>query len=209
MFELQIGTYGWRHNDWVADFYPDDLPEAWQLDYFSNVYRVVLVPQSEWSTWSQQAMQEIVESIGDTFGFYLALDNDLNGGIKNRDVFVQITDVVSVLDSAILGVVVWSESPFVSLDLLPCPITLISSRHCLSGWQWCRKGVKISGNPFGWVETLPEDGKEQVALLTDFVASLSKDEHSKRSVLPFIVGGGKINMQQVANLKTIGELLGY
>ncbi|VAW49972.1 hypothetical protein MNBD_GAMMA04-2188 [hydrothermal vent metagenome] len=209
MVELQIGTYGWRHDDWVGDFYPDDLPEAWQLDYFSNVYRVVLVPQAEWCTWSQQTKQEIAESMEESFGLYLALDNDLNGGVKNRQILSQLEDIVSSLGDSILGVVVWSESPFTSLALLPRPITLISSQYVLSGWQWCREGVKISGNPFGWIEQLPENGKKQAALLTDFVASFSDDDHAKRNVLPFIVGGEEINMEQVANLKTISELLGY
>jgi len=206
--ELQVGTYGWRHDDWMGRFYPDDLPEAWQLDYFSHVFRVALVPQSEWQVWSQQTMQEMAESLEESFCLYLALDNDLRD-VEDSEIFVQLTDVVSVLGDSVLGIVVWSESPFTSLELLSCPVTLISSRYCLPGWRWRRDGLWMSGTPLGWVKKLPEDGKTQVALLTEFMASLSRNECTKKNVLPFLVGGEKINMEQVANLKTIGELLGY
>jgi len=50
---LQVGTNGWEHDEWLGVFYPDDLPESWRLDYFSNAFNVVLVPQQAWLSWSQ------------------------------------------------------------------------------------------------------------------------------------------------------------
>ena len=44
-----IGACGWQHNEWTGEFYPDDLPEEWQLGYYGNEYQVVLVPADYWS----------------------------------------------------------------------------------------------------------------------------------------------------------------
>lgn len=44
--ELLIGTCGWQHAAWSGSFYPDDLPEDWQLGYYGNEFRVVLVPRA-------------------------------------------------------------------------------------------------------------------------------------------------------------------
>ena len=43
-----IGCYGWRHSAWRGSFYPDDLPEDWQLAYYSNEFNCVLVPAGDW-----------------------------------------------------------------------------------------------------------------------------------------------------------------
>ena len=211
MVELQVGTYGWQHADWREKFYPDDLPEAWQLDYFSNVCRVVLVPQTEWESWSSSFIQTVTESIEDGFEIYLALNNDLKSGVENPQTVAKLSEIISLLGRSVAGFVVWSESPFTSLTLLQRPVTLISSQHCLPNWQWRNDGVWLSGSPLGWTAKLSNDGKEQAALLVDFVESLSPlDEASlKKKTIPFIIGGDKIEMEQVANVKTISELLGY
>ncbi|MCF6253805.1 MAG: hypothetical protein L3J38_03565 [Thiomicrorhabdus sp.] len=207
---LKIGTLGWQHDAWRETFYPEDLPSSWQLDYFSNVCRVALVPEHEWQCWSQEALTAIVESVEDDFSLYFALQNDLNGGVDNAQTMAQLAHVLSVLGNVAQGVVVWSEKPFDQCYLLTLPVTLISSQHSLSGWQWQQNGVWMSGNPLGFVNQLPPEGRPQVSLLTDFVESLSKNnEPLKSNSVAFIVGGEEINMKQVSDLKTIGELLGY
>jgi len=208
---LRIGTCGWQHRRWLGTFYPDDLPEAWQLDYFSNVFGVVLVPQSEWKHWSSSFVEAVIASAEDGFEIYLGLNNDLNGGIENPQTVAKLADIVSLLDHSVVGFVVWSESPFTHLTLLQRPVTLISSQHCLPNWQWKNEECWLSGNPLGWTAQLSDEGKEQAALLVDFVKSLSglEMEDSKNRTVPFLIGGDKIEMEQVANLKTIGELLGY
>ncbi len=216
---LYIGTFGWRHDDWRGSFYPDDLPEEWQFDYFSNAFRVVLVPQEEWLTWSDETLCELQESIETPFYMYLELKE---AGLPNHffehacevmplDVCAeleQLKRVLSVLASSVAGLVVWSELEFTQRLLLDKPVTLVSRQYALPGWLWKKGGVCFSGHPLGVVFQLSSDGKEQVALLNDFMDSLSGVKAGTVSHVPFIVGG-KINMQQVANLKTVGELLGY
>lgn len=45
---ILIGACGWQHPTWDETFYPEGLPEDWQLGYYGNEFRVVLVPASYW-----------------------------------------------------------------------------------------------------------------------------------------------------------------
>ncbi len=207
---LQIGTYGWEREEWSRNFYPEDLPKSWRLDYFSNELSVVLVPQQVWLSWSPEMVQRIAESVEGDFGFYLALHNEFEGGVKNKKTKLHLKSILSILDMRALGFVVWSEQPFTLSTFLQRPVTLISTQYRLSGWSWRKEGCWLSGNPLGFVSALPKEGKEQARLLTEFVESLSNIKLEDSDIIPvaFIVGDA-VDMQQVTNLKTIGELLGY
>ena len=43
-----IGACGWLHPNWHEQFYPEDLPEDWQLAYYGNEFPVVQVREQEW-----------------------------------------------------------------------------------------------------------------------------------------------------------------
>jgi hypothetical protein len=60
---LLVGAYGWQHSNWVSDFYPEDMPEEWQLDFYANYFRTVLVPESLWTQWQQEDIEEVREAI--------------------------------------------------------------------------------------------------------------------------------------------------
>ena len=45
---LLIGACGWQHPVWREEFYPDGLPDDWQLGFYGNEYRVVLIPADYW-----------------------------------------------------------------------------------------------------------------------------------------------------------------
>ena len=59
---VQIGACGWQHRDWIGEFYPDDLPEEWQLGYYGNEFQVVLVPASYWQAGPESFEQWLEES---------------------------------------------------------------------------------------------------------------------------------------------------
>ena len=45
---ILIGASGWLHSDWQEQFYPEDLPQDWQLAYYGNEFPVVLIREQEW-----------------------------------------------------------------------------------------------------------------------------------------------------------------
>jgi len=67
---LKVGAYDWLHPEWQGEFYPDDLPEDWQLSYYANEFSVVLVPEARWSA-KDLDLQEWSDEVPGNFRFYL------------------------------------------------------------------------------------------------------------------------------------------
>lgn len=60
-----------RHDAWTGAFYPDDLPEDWQLAYFSNEYGAALVPAARWLGQDPAVAGIWAEDVHDGFRIYL------------------------------------------------------------------------------------------------------------------------------------------
>jgi hypothetical protein len=69
--DIIVAAYGWSHPDWCGRFYPDDLPEDWQLSYYSNEFRAVVVPASAWSSEDPLEIERWAEDTNEEFMFYL------------------------------------------------------------------------------------------------------------------------------------------
>ncbi len=70
---LKLGCYGWIHAHWQGNYYPDDLPEDWQLSYYANDYSCVLVP-AEYC--QRDDVDEWLDEVHDEFRFYLQWSAD-------------------------------------------------------------------------------------------------------------------------------------
>ena len=46
---ISIGACGWQYPAWNESYYPEGLPEDWQLAYYGNEYPVVLIPDAYWA----------------------------------------------------------------------------------------------------------------------------------------------------------------
>lgn len=46
--KVLIGARGWLHPGWQHNFYPDDLPQDWQLAYYANEFSMVVIREQEW-----------------------------------------------------------------------------------------------------------------------------------------------------------------
>lgn len=71
---LRFGTVGWRHPDWAGSYYPEDLPEEWQLGYYANELSAVLLPASVWRAASTQQLADWAGDVHAGFLFYLFAD---------------------------------------------------------------------------------------------------------------------------------------
>jgi len=68
---LQIGARGWRHAHWQDSYYPDDLPEEWQLTFYANDFSVVLVPVEYWDKQNGYDLESWLDEVEEDFSFYL------------------------------------------------------------------------------------------------------------------------------------------
>ncbi|MDH5181588.1 MAG: hypothetical protein OEZ39_17385 [Gammaproteobacteria bacterium] len=67
-YRIMFGAAGWRHAAWQTIFYPDDLPEEWQLGYYGNEFPVVLFPADYWSL-ADESIAEWLSDCGDALQF--------------------------------------------------------------------------------------------------------------------------------------------
>jgi hypothetical protein len=75
--EIIVAARGWSYPSWHGTFYPDDLPEDWQLSYYGNEFRAVVVSASEWVSLDTVEIERWVEDVSEEFLFYLEVENPL------------------------------------------------------------------------------------------------------------------------------------
>ena len=74
-----IGTAGWERSDWVAGYYPDDLPEDWRLAYYANDCGCVLIDGADLARLQPGALEEALDDAGDHLVVLLRLEDDAAG----------------------------------------------------------------------------------------------------------------------------------
>lgn len=71
---VRFGTLDWRHAEWRESYYPEDLPEDWQLGYYANEVGAVLLEPEGWLAGPPEDLAAWAEEVHEDFRFYLLLD---------------------------------------------------------------------------------------------------------------------------------------
>ncbi|KUJ75071.1 hypothetical protein AVO42_06865 [Thiomicrospira sp. XS5] len=205
MENLMVGAFGWNQAGWLESFYPEDMPEDWRLDYYSQFFKAVLVPETEWQSWTNDDIDEIVEALEDeTFYFVFDVVEVLNDEAQARLMLLNTR-----LGTQAYGLLCHGTASVpASLNEAYC-VTYVTEGEALPerslGWSWPYGGVTLWGEPLGYVSSLSDDGKQQAEMLKCFMQSLPED----REGALFLVGESEQAMASLKNLKVVGELLGY
>jgi len=72
---LAIGSSGWTHQQWNKDYYPEDMPAEWQLDFYSNHFPCVLMQSDEWENATEQQIMQWGEDVKSSFDFFISVDH--------------------------------------------------------------------------------------------------------------------------------------
>ena len=82
---ILIGASGWLHSGWQEQFYPEDLPQDWQLAYYGNEFPVVLIREQAGNA------NEILDRLGEL----ITLSDDrrarIDKDMRQRSAFVPVT----------------------------------------------------------------------------------------------------------------------
>ncbi len=187
---IEIGAMGWD----CRDFYPDDLPEEWRLDYYANHFSALLVPSAQWPRWREADWSDFLDS-SDTLrwiGFGLKVVPDVEQTARLNEALTEITDRGQAVG-------LFSHVPLPDA-LMRWPVTWFDRPEAVTAWRWRH----LSGEPAGWLDALPADGRTQRAELEAFAASLPDEKRGA----PFIVREGCANMAQLKQFKQLAELMG-
>ncbi|MGA7179948.1 MAG: DUF72 domain-containing protein [Thiobacillaceae bacterium] len=77
-YNVYFGAIGWQHIHWQARFYPDDLPEEWQLSYYNTQFRCVYLPSISWVRCSLEIAKSWLTDTQANFRFILEAPDSLN-----------------------------------------------------------------------------------------------------------------------------------
>ena len=73
-YPLRIGTRGWCYQAWEGAFYDADLPPEWQLSWYANHLRSVLIPADGFHQMSPDRVRRWVEDTDPEFRFIATSD---------------------------------------------------------------------------------------------------------------------------------------
>ncbi len=100
-----MGACGWKHQAWLNDYYSDELPEEWQLGFYSNEFPMVYVPASDWldvSNSTEDDLNEWTEDVSDSFRFVLEVPEKV---LMSEEQFVAAVEKIKILGKCCLGLV--------------------------------------------------------------------------------------------------------
>ncbi len=73
---VYLGTVGWRQEAWQGGFYPEDLPEDWQLSFYNTQFRCVYLPADCWRNASDEEVASWLNDTQGGFRFVLGTANE-------------------------------------------------------------------------------------------------------------------------------------
>ncbi len=73
---MYLGSVGWVHPEWQGDFYPEDMPEDWQLAFYNSQFRCVYLPFEQWRKSSDAEIKNWLQEAREGFVFVLQKADD-------------------------------------------------------------------------------------------------------------------------------------
>jgi hypothetical protein len=117
--EILVAARGWSYPSWHGSFYPDDLPEDWRLSYYSNEFRAVVVPASEWVELDCAELERWAEDVPEEFLFYLEVEDLLTD-------WEQTAETIKPLAHQLGGLLLRSVEVDVDLSMISANIAAAS-----------------------------------------------------------------------------------
>lgn len=112
---VEIGSVGWDHEQWLGNYYPDDLPSDWLFSYFSKQFQTVWLEPDKLVSQSNTEIESWLDDCDTGFDFLLELPSEFAGSS-----FKSWLEAATILDKQILGYV------------LPVSVPVANSQESLS-----------------------------------------------------------------------------
>lgn len=190
-YGLRLAARGWRHENWNDIFYPQDLPEDWQLGYYANEFPAVLVPASEWQAGTGFAIEDWQDDVSEHFRFYIEWPFDSMDN-KERSLFLQQCQQLGEL----LGGIILQQDDELQTELA---VYYSHSSAEISQQLWQPQHQGQSG--VALLELSDQDMRTQRQWLEDFAASTDK-------LHCVVINDDPVDIESLRNFKTLIELLG-
>lgn len=201
-----VGAKGWSAERWNDEFYPDDMPEDWQLDYYGQHFKSLLLPQSEWQNWNAELIEDL-EVLHEPEDFFITFELSS----FNEASLEQLKYLKALLNDKAYGVLIMNLSQatvnLLGDTLIPdgYRLTACAPRPQIMGWSCDSHEGVLTGEPLFLIRMAGYSPKEMKELIMPFLNSLPEGS-TAGSV--FVVDD-QASSQAVQDLKLLVELLGY
>lgn len=214
---IQLGAYGWQHAHWLNHFYPEDLPEDWQLPYYSNEFNSVLVPAAYWQT---HAIDDCVEWMGNVhanFRFFVECQVDMFAHISKQTLCAALQVLQPQLSALVFPEAEQPMPTRVKKDFFDI-IDLLGVDVCSAGDRfdfqpdirvnsiWRNTASQASG--FAFMANDLTDLRGARVLVEQFVAALASEE-SRPEVATIIVHHPQLQADDLSKFRAVLDLMGY
>lgn len=183
---LIIAARGWRHKHWLGTYYPDDLPEEWQLTYYANDFSAVLVPDDYWDDERGYELDNWLDAVGDDFRFYLECPM-----LAEYKVTQHFKQQCALFDQRLGGIIIKDDWDIDDLDL-SCPVVKSPSLQ----------NRKLS---IGFIE---QDFDELRKIRVWFEAFDKKTQEGQKVVFVTNREKREIKMESLSRIKVLSEMMG-
>ncbi len=79
-YSVYLGTVGWSHAAWRGNFYPEDLPEDWQLSFYNTQFRCAYLHHEQWVDAGDEEVSAWLRETLEGFRFVLGGAAQSNAG---------------------------------------------------------------------------------------------------------------------------------
>lgn len=126
---ITLAAYGWSPVDWQQAFYPDDLPRDWQVSYYANEFKSILLPASTWGDAPLADAAYWRSEVGEDFSFYV----EITPALLQAGHWAQVQQAVEQqLAAQLTGIIVTEDA----LGGLPAAWLSRFEIHALQAQQW-------------------------------------------------------------------------
>ncbi len=207
---LQVGAYGWLHQSWQGSFYPDDLPQEWYLDFYSNEFNTVMIPADYWQAGTGYDCTAWLQGIHDDFRFYVEFPAALSGNKRELALFEQ---QLRCLQGVLSGVVVTQQLPGseVVIQALQAAVeqTVLFSNTSLKGLD-CQPLWQPSAAPKGIAQLaiFEDDLRNLRATRQQIDAFIAAGSNHQALDTAIVVRHEALNAESLRKLRSVIEIMG-
>ncbi len=215
--KIQLGAYGWQHAHWLNRFYPEDLPEDWQLLYYSNEFNSVLVPAAYWQGHTIDDCVEWIGSVHEDFRFFVECRGDMFAHISKQALSAVLQVLQPQLSALVFPDAKQVMSGQVKQDFLDI-IDLFGVDVCSAGDGFdSQLDSRVGGvwrdtaseaSSFALIEDNLTDLRVTRALVEQFVAALESGERSPE-IATIIVYHPQLQAEDLSKFRAVLDFMGY
>lgn len=219
---LNIGAYGWKQESWTGGFYPEELPQGWQLTYYSNAFNCVLVPVEYWCEQQRPDCEQWLENVHEEFRFHVACDERLVECVSLEDLKTSLNILKPALASLVF---LPADSPMsetglrlfdsliesLGVDVFGAGTVPDQVMSTQGGAIWRKQGGSLNSR-FAFIDDDISDMRAARAIVEAFVQQLPAGEETGKNdemtEATLIVADPELEAETLSKLRSVVEIMG-